>query len=142
MQIRRARRRVPHIDMTPLIDCIFQLLIFFMLSSTFLSPSIRLTLPTARPQAALSEQQSLIVSIDRAGLLFLNNDPAAWEQLDDRLRPLVEKSENKVVLVRCDEAAPHRYFVRALNAAKAAGAAHVQVAYQPETNTAVPRDKP
>jgi biopolymer transport protein ExbD len=103
-----------------------------MLSSTFLSPSIRLTLPTARRQAAASDQQSLIISIDQAGALFLNNDSLSWEQLETRLRALLDKSEHKVVLVRCDEASPHRYFVRALNAAKAAGAAHVQVAYQPE----------
>ena len=47
MEIPRRRRARVNIEMSPLIDCIFQLLIFFMLSSTFLTPSIRLTLPQA-----------------------------------------------------------------------------------------------
>ncbi|MBT7254786.1 MAG: biopolymer transporter ExbD, partial [Planctomycetaceae bacterium] len=45
--IQRQRRPGLRMELSPLIDCIFQLLIFFMLSSTFLTPSIKLTLPTA-----------------------------------------------------------------------------------------------
>jgi len=125
-----ARRRKPAIlsDMTPMIDCVFQLLIFFMLSSSFLTPALKLTLPDATSQAA-PEQEELYVSIDAAGKAYVNHTEVAVEQLTEHLRPLVAKSEKKVVSVRGDEGMRYEFFVKVLDAAQAAGAAHVSIAH-------------
>ena len=108
--------------MSSLIDCVFLLLIFFMLSSTFLAPKIRLDLPRAAMQPNSSQNDPIIVSIDVQGDLYLNNEQVAWEQLENRLRASLVQADQKVVTIRCDETAEHRHFVRVLDAAKSCGA--------------------
>jgi len=126
--VRRARPR-PAIDMTPMIDCVFQLLIFFMLSSTFQAPMIQLTLPHATV-ADDEPPPDIMVSVDLQGRFFLNKEAVAPEELEARLRPLVAQSKQKVVTFRGDQQAPYQHFVRALEAARASGAAHLDVAHQ------------
>ena len=82
MKINRQRKPQMRMEMTPLIDCIFQLLIFFMLSSTFLTPSIRLSLPTAAA-AGPPRGQQIIITLDADGQVFLNKQPSSFEQLGD-----------------------------------------------------------
>lgn len=137
MEIPRQRKPSVRMDMTPLIDCVFQLLIFFMLSSTFLAPHLRLELPRAAAQPISSRSDAVTISIGADGEVFLNNDRLDWDQLAPRLRVLVERAERKVVTVRCDETAEHRHFVRALDAARSSGAEHLNVAYQ-QTKAASP----
>ena len=72
MKIVRQRKPQMKMEMSPLIDCIFQLLIFFMLSSTFLTPSIPLSLPTAAAGGPPQSQQ-VIITLDAEGKVFLNN---------------------------------------------------------------------
>ena len=139
MQIQRQRKPTIRMEMSPLIDCVFLLLIFFMLSSTFLAPKIQLDLPKAAAQPTPSQNDPVIVSIDSTGELFVNNHPATWQELELRLRPLVAEAEQKVVTIRCDDSAEHRHFVRVLDAAKGCGAEHVNVAYQQQATAISPK---
>lgn len=114
--------------MSPLIDCIFQLLIFFMLSSTFLTPAIKLTLPTA---SAIDNapDQFLMVTLGADDETYINKDRIDAAQLQTRLRELLVKQRDKVVTIRGHETVPLGRFVHALEAAKLAGAANVNVAH-------------
>ena len=132
MEIPRRRRKRVQIEMSPLIDCIFQLLIFFMLSSTFLTPSIRLTLPKAGG-ASQPENDPIMVTLNAEGKVFVNTESTSMELLQDKLRPLVEAAEKKVVTIRGDEEMPYQLFVRALDAAKQSGAIHVNIAHETAT---------
>jgi biopolymer transport protein ExbD len=127
--ISRKRTR-PHIDMTPLIDCVFTLLVVLMLSATFNSPdSIDLTLP----QAATRDQEAnleITLTVDNAGKHILNNEAIDPEQLVARLRPLIEKSRDKVVTFRGDEKLDYKAFVKALDAVRSAGALHVNILHK------------
>ncbi len=64
--IQRQRRPSIRMELSPLIDCIFQLLIFFMLSSTFLTPAIQLTLPSATAGTSQNELE-IIVTLSEEG---------------------------------------------------------------------------
>ena len=128
MEIARRRRSRVNIEMSPLIDCIFQLLIFFMLSSTFLTPSIRLTLPQAGG-ASRPESDPIMVTLDAESNVFVNKEPTSLDQLSNALKPLIDASEKKVVTIRGDEKMPYELFVRALDAAKGSGAIHVNIAH-------------
>ena len=116
-------------DMTPMIDCVFQLLIFFMLSSTFLTPSLELTLPKAASDE-LPEQEEVIVSLDAEGKVFVNQTEVQITGLREALEPVVAKSKKKIVTIRGDEGMRYEWFVKALAAAEASGAAHVNVAHE------------
>lgn len=128
LSIPRRRRKPISIDMSPLIDCIFQLLIFFMLSSTFLTPSIKLTLPTAAAPVS-SADQFLMVTLGADNETYVNQDRVTPEQLEAKIRDVLATHEHKVVTIRGDEKIPYGRFVQALEAAKAAGAADVNVAH-------------
>ena len=134
MQIPRQRKPSIRMEMSPLIDCVFLLLIFFMLSSTFLAPKIRLQLPAAGAQPDRSQNDPVILTVDSRGDVFLNQEPLSWDQLANRLRTLLAAAERKEVTLRCDEAAQHKHFMRALDAAKSCGAQYVHVAYQQQSS--------
>ncbi|MCE9604234.1 MAG: biopolymer transporter ExbD [Planctomycetia bacterium] len=128
LQIPRRRRKPISIDMSPLIDCIFQLLIFFMLSSTFLTPSIKLTLPTAvAPTNAVD--QHIMVTLGADDETYVNQDRVDESQLLSKLSEVLAPQKEKVVTIRGDEKIPYGRFVKALEAAKAAGASDVNVAH-------------
>ena len=128
MKIVRQRRPQMKMEMSPLIDCIFQLLIFFMLSSTFLTPSIPLSLPTAAAGGPPQGPQ-VIITLDAEGQVFLNKQPSSFEQLEGQLRELLSESSDRVVTIRADQQMTYQHFVRALDIAKRSGAEHVNIAH-------------
>lgn len=128
MKIVRQRKPEMKMEMSPLIDCIFQLLIFFMLSSTFLTPSIPLSLPTAAASGPPRSQQ-VIITLDAEGKVFLNKQPSSFEQLEGQLRELLAESSDRVVTIRADQQMTYQHFVRALDIAKRSGAEHVNIAH-------------
>lgn len=129
ISIPRRRRKPISIDMSPLIDCIFQLLIFFMLSSTFLTPSIKLTLPTAAAPESAADQ-FLMITLGADDETYVNQDRVHdAAQLEAKIRDALATHQHKVVTIRGDDKIPYGRFVKALEAAKAAGAADVNVAH-------------
>lgn len=129
MQITRQRRPVTAMDMSPMIDCVFQLLIFFMLSSTFLTPALKLTLPTAANDDP-AESPEIMVTIGGDGEVYLNNRKLTLDQLPGELTTIVAASKKKVVTIRGDEKMRYEYFVKALDAATQANAENVLVQHQ------------
>ena len=127
-QIPRQRRPSLSIELSPLIDCVFLLLIFFMVSSTMLAPAVDLDLPNAALAGDVRAPQ-VVVTVDRAGRMFVNSDEIDVEELAERLRVLLSSARQKVVTYRGDAGSDHATFVRVLEAAQAAGAAHVDVAH-------------
>ena len=127
--IQRQRRPSVRIELSPLIDCIFQLLIFFMLSSTFLTPAIQLTLPSATAGTSQNELE-IIITLSESGDVYLNKMPTSLIALESELKRLLEKSEKKSVTIRGDENMPYSAFLDALDIAKRSGAIHVNVAHQ------------
>ena len=127
--IQRQRRPSVRMELSPLIDCIFQLLIFFMLSSTFLTPAIQLTLPSATAGTSQNELE-IIITLSESGDVYLNKTPTSLIALESELKRLLEKSEKKSVTIRGDENMPYSAFLDALDITKRSGAIHVNVAHQ------------
>ena len=127
-QIPRQRRSSLSIELSPLIDCVFLLLIFFMLSSTMLAPAIDLDLPDAAIAGDV-QMPEIVVTVDRSGRVLLNGQEVSVEELSEQLVPMVAGARRKVVTYRADARSDHATFVRVLEAARAAGAAHVDVAH-------------
>jgi len=127
--IQRQRRPSVRMELSPLIDCIFQLLIFFMLSSTFLTPAIQLTLPSATAGTSQNELE-IIITLSESGDVYLNKTPTSLIALESELKRLLANSEKKSVTIRGDENMPYSAFLDALDITKRSGAIHVNVAHQ------------
>ncbi|MBA62728.1 MAG: hypothetical protein CMJ76_10235 [Planctomycetaceae bacterium] len=127
--IQRQRQPAIRMELSPLIDCIFQLLIFFMLSSTFLTPAIQLTLPSATAGTSQNELE-IIITLSKEGDVYLNNTKTSLISLKSELQRMLAESNHKSVTIRGDQNMPYSAFLDALDIAKRSGAIHVNVAHQ------------
>ena len=127
--IQRQRRPGLRMELSPLIDCIFQLLIFFMLSSTFLTPSIKLTLPTAEA-GSVSASDKIMVTLSSDDTIYINKQQVTFETLGPEIRKLLQDSDEKTITIRGDSDINFSAFVRALDIAKQNGAVNVNIAHQ------------
>ncbi len=98
----------PHVvkaefEMTPLIDCVFNLLLFFMLTSSFIiQPGIRINLPKAVTSEIVHEK-SLVVTVTEEDLILFNENAVTLEDLAVRLEKGAK--ENIPLLIRADRKA-------------------------------------
>ncbi len=130
-----------NVDLTPLIDVVFQLLIFFMLSSTFVvQTSIQIEMPRAEGAEKLEQKDlSITLTVDEGGpenggAMFIDSDPIhTWEQLSDRLAAEVADrgEEEALLLIRADGRVPMARTVRVWGIATSVGIQRFGVAAQP-----------
>lgn len=128
MQFKRVKKPSTAMDMGPLLDCVFQLLIFFMLSSTFMSPKVSIALPKAGAAQGQTDANAVVVTATADGRVFVNQQQTPLDLLRERLGPLIEKSEKKTVAFRGDENIPYKVFIAVTDAARQAGAKDLDIA--------------
>lgn len=114
------------LPMTPMIDIVFNLLIFFMLISRYLPPTLNVTLPEAA-SAQPSERPSISISIDSEGQLNLDGAMLGWEALPSQL---AGRDPQTQVRIAADSAVDYAYIVRALDACAQASLTHVALEAQ------------
>ena len=120
------------ISVTPLIDVMFLLLIFFMISTTFLStPAIKLELPKAK-HADSVRQKPLVVHVNSSGSIFLNDEPVDVALLAAALGMRLQESTEKVVVLKADSRVSHGAVVEVMDILKGAGVKRLVVSTKPE----------
>ncbi|MBZ0166259.1 MAG: biopolymer transporter ExbD [Candidatus Omnitrophica bacterium] len=130
MELIRARRQKLSMDLAPLIDVVFQLLVFFMLTSTFANPAIKLELPTAGAYDRTEDSQHLVVSVDEAGQMFVNDKPTDLERFPAEIEDILRRSRDKSVYVRGHKDMPYETFVKIMDQSKRAGAVQINILHQ------------
>ncbi len=132
MQILNKSKRKVQINITSLIDVLFILLIFFMVSSTFLEqPGMKLELPKAK-SASVEKAENLVVYIDADRQVFLNDKPVAIDRLAEQLKRSIAENEEPTLVLRADKSVPHGLVVTVMDLAKQAGIKRLVVATQAE----------
>jgi len=126
MEFIRNRRHDPHIELTPLIDIIFQLLLFFMLSSNFIAPMLKMELPKALFKEKL-EKVDLVVTVGREGQVYVNKEQVELEDLQGVLQDRMVKLGKYDVIFKGDISISYGVFVEILDIAKLAGATSFSV---------------
>jgi len=124
------------VNLTPLIDVVFLLLIFFMVSTTFdRHAKLKVSLPEASTKATQQQNDPLVLSIDAKGNYFLNERQIVNQQLDTLkqaiLKTLGEKNvniEDVSLVLRADANTPHQSVVRAMDAASQLGLTKLSIA--------------
>jgi len=125
----RPKRASAGLDMAPLIDVVFLLLIFFMLTSSFLQPSIPLTLP----KASASDNPPpapVFVSVDTSGAVYINQDAVPRGNFSAALGALLAGREDRTVNFRGDRAMPYEIFVGLMDEARQAGATQFNIVHE------------
>lgn len=110
------------IDMTPLIDLAFSLLIIFMISTPLLEQTIPLNLPkeSQRPQPSKTEMAYQVISIDANGEFFWSQEKINFLELNHRLQSLSGTPKPPVIHLRADDHLPYGKVMAVVDAIKAA----------------------
>jgi biopolymer transport protein ExbD len=112
-------------------DIVFQLLLFFVLTSAFLQPSLTLDLPGSSREHEKAEAD-MVVSVDRDGRIFLNEEPVSMETIESILRDLAWEKPDTVLILRGDRQVLYGSFFAVLDTIRNAGIKTVNLAYEAE----------
>ena len=124
------------VNLTPLIDVVFLLLIFFMVTTTFdRHARLKVSLPESSTKATQQQSDPLILSIDARGNYFLNDRQLVNRQLDT-LKQALQKTigqgkkdyKDVALVLRADANTPHQSVVRAMDAASQLGLTRLSIA--------------
>lgn len=127
MRLRRKDQTVDHIDVSPLIDMVFILLIFFMVTTTFVKD---MKLDLDRPSAAsasLINEKVIRVYIDSDREVYIDNQPIQVWAIQSKLKDLLKSSTSKAVLVVTDAEIPVESLIDVIDECKMSGAKDVAV---------------
>ncbi len=117
-------------DWTPLIDVIFQLLVFFMLTSTFIVPHINLILPKAEAKIVSDDSPKLVLSIDDKGALYVNGQPCDENGARLLLRDAANIKPGRSVFLHADKNLPYERILSSIVLAREAGLTNIELMYE------------
>lgn len=120
------------IDLTPMIDVVFLMLIFFMVSTSFTANnSLKLDLPQSKAQAANKDKKQVVVSINADGRLFVQDESIEDGDLRRRILNVSKGDPNMRVVLRADAEAKHKRVVYVLDTVRELGMGKVGIATMP-----------
>lgn len=134
MRRRATTEEATNVDLTPMIDMVFILLIFFMVSTTFVKD---MKIDIERPGAASAQSASskaLRVNIDSSQNVYIDGKPVRVWMVQSRVRELLDSAGTKSVLVIVDRRVPAEKLVEIVDQCRLAGAADVGVATEKEAS--------
>jgi len=135
MRIDTGRLRdEPEISLTSLIDVVFTLIIFFVVTTTFDEQSaLRLSLPEASAPATMEPEAALVVTVDADGRYFVGEDEVLRRDADSLRQAIARvagEDRGRPVVLRADASARHQDVVRAMDVLGQLGFSRVSIATQ------------
>ena len=130
-RLKKQRYQVA-IPLTSLIDVVFLLLIYFLLTTNFMvDEGIKIKLPQAKASAPQVEKE-ITIYIDGEGRAFLENHEFSLSQLFDRLKEMIGGREDQLVVIKADRSVILNKAVKVMDVVKASGAARLVLATEKE----------
>jgi len=122
MRLPKRERYQIQMPLTSLIDIVFLLLIYFLLTTNFIAEQgIDVNLPDAEASTPQTRQE-ITVYIDRAGLVYINDQPVDFNDLFDQLKDRIAANPKQLVVVKADGSIALERAVQVMDIAQAAGA--------------------
>ena len=120
-ETRSQNSSISQINVVPLVDVMLVLLVIFMVAAPILQQGVSVELPQAKAGALSGEDQQLVVSIDKKGTIFLNDNAIALSELGSKLEAVTRLKPDKQVFLRADRSVPYGEVVQVMAAVKGAG---------------------
>ncbi len=121
MRFREKRTTKNIINLTSMVDMLFLILLFFLVTSTFMEqPNIKLELPSTK-YAATSKLEERVLIISQDGQFFFQNKPVERKDLITVLKSAFTKQDDKTLVLRADKNVHYGEIVYVMDAAKGAG---------------------
>ncbi len=118
--------------MTSLIDIVFLLLVYFLLTTNFMiDEGISIKLPQAKAASPQTEQE-ITIYVDKEGRAFLMNQEVPLDQLFKRLKEMIGNQEDRLVVIKADRLVILNKLVKVMDVSKSAGAGRLCLATEKE----------
>ena len=126
-QTSRKLNSITTLDLTPMVDVVFNLLIFFALSLNFVASSggINVNLPEASSAKPI-KTENITINLTKGGKLYYNKEVATKEQIKKNLKAVKDKSS--LIIIRADNEVEHGKVVEAMDLAKVEGFTKLAIA--------------
>ncbi len=119
------------INVTSLVDVALTLLVIFIITAPMMQGGVEVSVPRAQV-APLDSPEGVVVSVDRAGDVFIGETPAPWGEFEALFPEAVRKAGATSVYLRADEGVPYGRVMEVIGAMKAADVATVGLIAEPE----------
>ena len=129
MQFKERVQSDIHLDITPIVDTVFNLLIFFALSLNFIvTPGIKVDLPESETEEIIREQEEIIIMMRQDNEIIINNIPVSIDQLFLTLNKSSQKNKDALVIMQADREVYHGNVVEVMDTVKRAGYKRLAIA--------------
>ncbi len=133
MKFQIKKTEEPRIDLTPLVDVVFQLIIYFAVSTTFaFMGAFKVNLPKAGTPRLSASQKKILIVIDRKENFYLDHKPISFKELRDFLEKEHQENPQKLVVIEADKEVHHGVVVSVLDLAKSIGFEKLAIATEPK----------
>ena len=129
---RKGRVLMSQINVTPFVDVMLVLLIIFMVTAPMMQAGLDVNLPKVEAAAVNSQDEPLVVTIDRAKRVYLNGRQFKRKELTEKLAAIAAENKDRMVLLRADEAVPYGIVMGAMADIRKAGIIKVGMMTDPE----------
>jgi biopolymer transport protein TolR len=128
----RGHRAFSEINVTPFVDVMLVLLVIFMVTAPMLEQGIDVDLPETTTQPLQMREEPLILSVKKDGTYHLARTAVPLEELQPKLQAIFAGTDEREIYLRADKDAPYGTVVKAMAAARLAGAKTVGIVTEPE----------
>ena len=128
----REHRPLSEINVTPFVDVMLVLLIIFMVTAPMMQQGVDVDLPETNTQPLRVKDEPLILTVQKDGSVLVANALVPAEELEEKLKAVLEGRESDDVFLRADKEAPYGAVVKVMAAARAGGAKALGVVTEPE----------
>ena len=129
MQFKEKTDFDAHLDITPIVDTVFNLLIFFALSLNFIvTPGIKVNLPESSTEEIVREKEEIVIVIKQGNEIFINNSSVSIEQLFLILSESAQRNRETLIIIQADQKVSHGRVVKVMDTAKRAGLTRLAIA--------------
>jgi len=130
MKFRKSSEEEPNISLAPLIDIVFLLLIFFMVTSHFdIASGVRIELPQVQQKIISEEEDNRInLVIEKTGQIYIKGEMVEMESLQKILEKMVKEKSSVYLILQADKNVPHGKVVEIMDLAKSSGVHSIIIA--------------
>jgi biopolymer transport protein TolR len=115
------RGTMAEINVTPLVDVMLVLLVIFMVTAPMMQQGVQVNLPKADTKAMTQTEETVVVTVDKSGKIFINKDEVPANELKSYLTSMFASRNKKEAYLKADAGVPYGEVVKAMATMKGVG---------------------
>ncbi len=125
------RGTMSQINVTPLVDVMLVLLVIFMVTAPMMQQGVQVNLPKANTKALPAQEETVVVSLERSGKVFINTTEVPADALRTKLSSMFANRTKKEVFLKADRDVPYGEVVKTMADIKGAGIERLGMVTEP-----------